>query len=78
MLSREERRWLPWAPLLLAEGLYARLATTRLPPASDPAGRVGSGSRTARLAGVGDSIIAGVGVESQAQGLVGQVAAQVA
>jgi len=78
MLSREERRWLPWAPLLLAEGLYARLATTRLPPARDPAGRVGGGSRTVRLAGLGDSIIAGVGVESQAQGLVGQVAAQVA
>lgn len=78
MLARDELRWLPWAPLLLAEGLYARLATTRLPPARDRVGRVGSGQRVLRLAGLGDSIIAGIGVETQAEGLVGQVAAAVA
>jgi len=78
VLARNERRWLPWVPVLLAEALYARLATTRLPPARDPAGRSGTGGRTLRLAGLGDSIIAGIGVESQSLGLVGQVAAQAA
>jgi lysophospholipase L1-like esterase len=77
-LARQERRWLPWVPVLLAEGVYARLATRRLPPARDPAGRAGSGGRRVRLAGLGDSIIAGIGVENQSQALVGQVAAQAA
>lgn len=74
MLRREELRWLPWAPLLLAEGLYARLATARLPPAKDVQGATGRG-RTVRLAGLGDSIIAGIGVQSQCDGLVGHLAA---
>lgn len=74
MLGRNELRWLPWAPLLLAEGLYARVATARLPPAADPRGAVGEG-RDVRLAGLGDSIIAGIGVRTQREGLVGQVAA---
>lgn len=74
MLSRDELRWLPWTPLLLAEGLYARLATARLPPASERQGRTGS-HPAIRLAGLGDSIIAGIGVERQRDGLVGQVAA---
>lgn len=67
-------RWLPWAPLLLAEGLYARLATARLQPADGVTGAVGHGGRALRLAGLGDSIIAGIGVGSQREGLVGQVA----
>lgn len=74
MLGREELRWLPWAPLLLAEGLYARIATARLPPAADAQGATGHGPRV-RLAGLGDSIIAGIGVESHREGLVGQAAA---
>jgi lysophospholipase L1-like esterase len=78
MLSRDEIRWLPWAPVLLAEGLYARIATTRLPPACDPQGRLGRGGRIVRIVGLGDSIIAGIGVERQAEGLVGQVAARIA
>lgn len=74
MLRPDELRWLPWAPLLLAEGLYARLATSRLPPAADARGKTGQGRRVLRLAGIGDSIIAGIGVSSQREGLVGQVA----
>ena len=74
MLGRDELRWLPWAPLLLAEGLYARIATARLPPATDVRGGTGRGP-TVRLAGLGDSIIAGIGVRTQRDGLVGQVAA---
>ena len=74
MLGREELRWLPWAPLLLAEGLYARIATARLPPAAEVQGATGRGPRV-RLAGLGDSIIAGIGVETHREGLVGQAAA---
>ncbi len=78
MLKRAERRWLPWAPLLLAEGLYARIATARLAPASDPEGQIGDGPAAARVAGLGDSIIAGIGVERQHDGLVGQVSQRIA
>jgi len=78
MLARHELRWLPWAPLLVAEGLFARLATARLPPALDRIGSTGGQGRAIRLVGLGDSIIAGIGVERQAEGLVGQVAARVA
>ncbi len=74
MLRRDELRWLPWAPLLLAEGLYARLATARLPPAAERQGETGRG-RIVRLAGLGDSIIDGIGVATQREGLVGQLAA---
>jgi lysophospholipase L1-like esterase len=74
MLRRDELRWLPWAPLLLVEGLYARLATARLPPAGGARGATGSGP-VVRLAGLGDSIIAGIGVATQREGLVGQAAA---
>jgi len=77
-LARDERRWLPWVPVLLAEALYARFATRRLPPARDPVGRVGTGGRNLRLAGLGDSIIAGIGVATQSQALLGQVAEQAA
>jgi len=77
MLGRDELRWLPWAPLLLAEGLYARVATARLPPATDVRGSTGRGPAV-RLAGLGDSIIAGIGVQTQRDGLVGQVASSCA
>jgi lysophospholipase L1-like esterase len=77
MLRRDELRWLPWAPLLLAEGLYARLATTRLPPAAEVEGRAGVG-RAVRLVGLGDSIIAGIGVPRHSVGLLGQVSRRIA
>lgn len=79
MLSREERRWWPWAPLLLAEGLYARVVTARLPPAGERRGRTPGGAGSpVRLVGLGDSIIAGIGVPRHAESLVGQLAQRVA
>jgi len=77
VLSREEWHWLPWFPVLLAQGLYARLATARLEPAAEPRGRTGPG-RPIRLLGVGDSIIAGIGVAEHAASLIGQVSRLVA
>ena len=78
MLSREERRWWPWVPLLLAEGLYTRIATARLPPAGARRGRTPGGAGSAiKLIGLGDSIIAGIGVARHAESLVGQLAQRV-
>lgn len=77
MLGRDELRWWPWAPLLLAQGLYARFATARLPAAEEAEGRVGVG-RAVRLVGLGDSIIAGIGVPRHSVGLLGQVSRRIA
>jgi lysophospholipase L1-like esterase len=78
MLSGEERRWWPWFPLLLAEGLFVRVATARLPPAEDRRGRSGGAAgRAIAVVGLGDSIIAGIGVRSHRQGLVGQLSERI-
>jgi lysophospholipase L1-like esterase len=61
-------------PVALAQGLWVRRTTPRLSPARGQRGRFGEGSSPIRVTGVGDSIIAGVGVEEQRQALVGQFA----
>lgn len=61
-------------PLLLPQGLWLKRTARRLPPAAGPtSGVVGSGP-TRRLLLVGDSIIAGVGVEQLIDALPGQLA----
>lgn len=77
MLAPHERHWWRWAPILLAQGLYARLRAGRPAPAAGAQGRVGRGP-VLKLAGLGDSIIAGVGVSHQSEGLTGQVARRLA
>jgi lysophospholipase L1-like esterase len=61
-------------PVALAQGLWVRRTTPRLSPARGHRGRFGEGSNPIGVAGVGDSIIAGVGVEEQRHALVGQFA----
>ena len=61
-------------PVALAQGLWVRRTTPRLSPARGHRGRFGDGSDPIRVAGVGDSIIAGVGVDEQRHALVGQFA----
>jgi lysophospholipase L1-like esterase len=61
-------------PVALAQGLWVRQTTPRLPPARGHRGRFGEGSDSIHVAGVGDSIIAGVGVDEQRHALVGQFA----
>jgi lysophospholipase L1-like esterase len=61
-------------PVAFAQGLWVRQRTPRLPPARGHRGRFGEGSSPIRVTGVGDSIIAGVGVEEQRHALVGQFA----
>jgi lysophospholipase L1-like esterase len=66
------------APLLLAQGLWVRRRTPRLPEAAGPkAGCVGAGP-TIQLVALGDSIIAGVGVETTDLALPARFAAALA
>lgn len=61
------------APLLLAQGIYAKKVTPRLPePAGPRTGREGSGPAL-RLLIAGDSAAAGVGVDHQGTALSGQL-----
>ena len=76
------RRWLPvrtdmpsplLLPVALVQGLWVRRTVPRLPPARGRRGRCGTGPRGASVVGIGDSIIAGVGVERQEQALLGHL-----
>jgi lysophospholipase L1-like esterase len=61
------------APFLIAQGLYVRIVTPRLPePSGERAGIHGSGP-TLSLLILGDSAAAGVGVSTQSQALSGQL-----
>ena len=61
------------APLLIAQALYVRRVTPRLPePAGERAGSSGSG-KAIRLLILGDSAAAGVGVSTQGEALTGQL-----
>jgi len=62
--------------LLRLAWAWARVPRLPAPPA--PAGVVPGGPPPLNLAGFGDSIIAGIGVAAQADGLVGRVAAHLA
>jgi len=70
----------PWllSPVLMTQGLWVRARTPRLPEAAGPVqGRSGSGPQL-NLCALGDSIIAGVGVDSAEQALPAQVARSLA
>ncbi len=61
------------APLLIAQALYVRFVTPRLPePSGERSGRLGSGPLLHLLI-LGDSAAAGVGVSAQHQALSGQL-----
>jgi lysophospholipase L1-like esterase len=66
---------LPLAPLLLWQGMAVRRKALRLPPAAGRDGVCGVGAPGCRIVGLGDSIIAGVGVAQQRQSLLGRTAA---
>ncbi len=71
--SKEPPLWV-MLPLFATQGLWARARTPRLPPATGPqSGRCGHGP-SLRLLALGDSIIAGVGVESTWQALPASLA----
>ena len=60
-------------PVALVQGLWVRQTVPRLPPARGRRGRCGTGPRGASVVGIGDSIIAGVGVDRQEQALLGHL-----
>jgi lysophospholipase L1-like esterase len=62
-------------PIALTQGLWVRQTVPRLPPAAGRRGTIGAGPGDAlRVVGVGDSIIAGVGVAHQDRALFGHFA----
>jgi lysophospholipase L1-like esterase len=66
-------------PLLWVQGRWARLRTPRLPPLPPPlAGTSGEGATELRLLVLGESPAAGVGVDTHADSLPAQLAAELA
>jgi lysophospholipase L1-like esterase len=68
--------WLPilaLAPLLLAQGMYVRRVTPRLPEAPGNRSGVNGGGPALNLLILGDSAAAGVGASSQATALAGRL-----
>jgi lysophospholipase L1-like esterase len=62
-------------PLAIAQGLWVKARTPELPPARGRRGRVGEPEVAARrVVGIGDSIIAGTGVQHQREALTGNFA----
>lgn len=68
---------LPLLPLLVAQGRHTRRITPRLPEAQGPVQGctpANSGHRTLTLLTVGESPVAGVGVDTHENGITGQLA----
>jgi lysophospholipase L1-like esterase len=65
----------PLFPLLLAQGLWLRKRTPRLPGAGGPrAGTIAGPKEPLKLIAVGESTVAGVGARTHQEGLTGQLA----
>lgn len=64
---------LPLFPLLWRQGKQIRLRVPQLPPAAGSCGSVGEG-RELRLVTMGESTIAGIGVETHEEGFTGTLA----
>lgn len=65
-------------PLLLAQGMRTRRVALRLPEAAGPReGVVGEGEPQFSVIGVGDSVIAGVGISEMKDALVARIAAAI-
>jgi len=66
-------------PVLLLQGVWTRKSTLKLAEAAHPdAGKFGAGEPKMTILGLGDSVIAGVGVEHLEQSLTAQVARSLA
>jgi lysophospholipase L1-like esterase len=66
------------APVLVAQALYVRCVTPRLPEAAGARHGVEGAGKSLRLLIVGDSAAAGVGVKSQGSALSGRLASMLA
>ncbi len=66
---------LPFVPLLVSLGRKVRKTVPRLPEAGGPTeGLVGEGEASIRILTMGESTIAGVGVDNHQEGMTGQLA----
>ena len=77
-MTRRFHPALPW-PVRLETALrltWVWATVPRLPAPPEPAGAVAGVAPALRIVGIGDSIIAGVGVRAQPDGLVAQLAAR--
>lgn len=62
-------------PLLLAQGMHTKRLALRLPEAAgERLGIVGQGEPAYRVIGIGDSVIAGVGIRDMSDALVARIA----
>jgi len=69
----------PLVPVMLVQGKRVRSTTPRLPDAGgEPHGAAGEGTRTLRIAVVGESTVSGVGARTFARGLPGRLAVELA
>lgn len=71
--------WLPLAPLLLLQSWYVRQSTPRFPPPlGETTGLIPGDGPPLRLLMIGESPVAGVGVQTMQDALVGQTAQRLA
>ena len=68
----------PVLPVMVSQGKKIRKKVPRLPEPGDLSGCVGSGRDVIKLLCIGESTIAGVGVNSHREGFTGQLAAYLA
>ncbi len=69
---------IPLAPLLLAQGIYVRRVTPRLPEAEGERQGCSGEGKPLSLMILGDSAAAGVGVENQSEALAGKLTSHLA
>jgi len=65
---------LPWLPALVRQGKQIRRTVPRLPAASGPVGSSGKGSESLTLITLGESTMAGIGVDTHQNGFTGSLA----
>ncbi len=65
---------IPFLPYMLFQGVYIRKKIPKLLPPEDTTGNIGTGINTLNLLTIGESTIAGIGVESHKDGITGQLA----
>ena len=66
---------IPFFPYMLFQGIYIRKKIPKLLPPDDTIGTTGTGSQTLCLLTIGESTIAGVGVDTHRHGITGYLAA---
>ena len=64
----------PFLPVLFILGTIAKKKTGKLPDAIGPSGKIKGSNQGLKLAVLGESTVAGVGVDNHEEGVTGQIA----